>query len=363
MTQKIIIAVLALAVIGVIAFGLIDAARVPQDPTPVALAATDIPTNTPEAAATEVQPTTMPTLASTPLAVVTEDAADAAAGGTVTPAPMIQAQSMMGDPWQAEGTVTQLGDFGFTLATDDGEYFVELGPPTYWQAQDIALADGVTVNVDGYYNGNQVHPVTIITDDGAQIVLRNASGQPVWSGGAENANAQGSDMAQAQPGMGMIQVAPEDWVTLAGTIGSILNGQVTLNADDGSVVSLQMGRPDFWQSQGVTLSAGDPVEVLGFWSGTQFMAGDIRKTATGETIMLRDPNGRQLWAGPGRNDSQGQGGSNQDSQGQGGGGQGSQGQGGGANQSNQGNGYRGGRGDTTSKGQGQSGVYQATVTP
>jgi len=113
--------------------------------------------------------------------------------------------------------------------------------------------------------------------------------------------------------MAQVQVAPEDWVTLTGTIGSVSNGNVTLNVNDGTVIKLQMGRPDFWQSQGITLNVGDPVEVLGFWSGEQFMAGDIRKTATGETIMLRDPNGRQLWGGPGRsgNGNQGKGNRNQ----------------------------------------------------
>jgi hypothetical protein len=243
------------------------------------------------------------------------------------PDPVVLAQGAMGDPWQAAGTISTIGDFGFSLTTAKGDFYVELGPPTYWQAQGVALAAGDAVSVDGYYNGEQVHARVVSVGD-AQLVVRSESGQPMWAGGADHSttgNQQGA-------GGTMPQVVPEDWLTLTGVIGSVTNGQVTLNVNDGTVINLQMGRPDFWQSQGIMLAVGDPVEVLGFWSGDQFMAGDIRKTATGETIMLRDPNGRQLWSGPGRN-GQGQTGGN------------GQGQTGGNSQQQQGGGnqYRGGR--------------------
>ncbi|MCA9914455.1 MAG: hypothetical protein KC496_13970, partial [Anaerolineae bacterium] len=66
----------------------------------------------------------------------------------------------------------------------------------------------------------------------------------------------------------------------------------------------------------------------------------------GETIMLRDPNGRQLWAGPGRNgQDNGQGGNGQSGNGQSNNQSGGQGSGQDTNQSN-GNGYRGGRSES-----------------
>ena len=88
---------------------------------------------------------------------------------------------------------------------------------------------------------------------------------------------------------------------MSGTISDKSNGSVVLETADGTVYSLQLGQPNFWQSQGVTLATGDAIEVLGFWLNDQFAVGDITKTATGEHIILRDPNGRQLWGGPGRN--------------------------------------------------------------
>lgn len=331
MLQKILIGGLALAIVGVIGFGVYDASRVPDatvEAADVAVVVTAVPP-TPTAESPAVTEDVMPT-------VETEATAEAIAAAPVQPQPM--SSGIMGTPWQATGTISTLEDFALTLTTDDGTFYVELGPPTYWQAQAVTLAEGDTIAVDGFYNGEMVHPATITTNDGSQLVLRTESGQPAWAGGT----GQGGGMA------GM-QVAPEDWLTLTGTIGGVNNGQVALNVDDGAALLLQMGRPDFWQSQGVTLSAGDPVEVLGFWSGSQFMVGEVRKTETGETIMLRDPNGRQLWAGPGRNGGgQGQG------QGQGNQGSGNRGNG---NEQGQGNGNRG-----NGNRQGQGG-YQATTTP
>jgi len=287
MIQKILIAGLLVGIVAVIGFGLIDAAQVPQDAELVVLAT--------EAEPTEIQPTELPT----------EEATAILAETTPDPQPVIQAQDSMGEAWLAEGTVTLLEDFGFTLATADGDYYVELGPPTYWQTQGVNLTEGALVSVDGYYNGDQVH-ARVVTVDGVALVIRTEAGQPMWAGGADHA----SSGEQQAAGGSQFQVAAEDWGTLVGVIGSVSNGNVTLNVDDGSILNLQMGQPQFWQSQGITLSVGDPVEVLGFWSGDQFMAGDIRKTETGETIMLRDPNGRQLWAGPGRNGAGGQGNDN-----------------------------------------------------
>lgn len=306
MTQRFLIGGLALTIIAMVGFGLFDAARQSSEDAPVAVSIMDTlaPTNSPVI----ITSTSIPPRAdSTPVEEITP-----------VPQMVVQAQDTIGDPWQAEGLVTELEDFGFTLTTAEGDYYVELGPPSYWQSQDVMLAEGDAISVNGYFNGEQIH-ARIVNVNGKELVLRTETGQPMWAGGAE---AGGGNTQQAASGNAQFQVAPEDWVTLVGNIGIVTNGNVTLNMNDGTVINLQMGRPDFWQSQGITLNPGDPVEVLGFWSGEQFMAGDIRKTETGETIMLRDPNGRQLWSGPGRNGAQ-----STESQGQGQGG----------------NGYRGGR--------------------
>jgi len=40
-------------------------------------------------------------------------------------------------------------------------------------------------------------------------------------------------------------------------------------------------------------------------SSSVFMAGDITQVSTGLRVMLRDPNGRPLWAGPGNSGGNG----------------------------------------------------------
>jgi hypothetical protein len=337
MTQKIVIAALAFAIVAIIGFGLLDAARVADEP--------------PEVLRSELEATTAPALVATELPVsdptATEPPPDAVVAqqpveATPEPQPVVLAAQSLGEAWGAVGTIAALEDVGLTLATGAGDFFVELGPPTYWQAQGVALALGDVIDVDGFANGEQIHARVVTNAAGAQLILRDASGQPLWSGGSDNGNG---DHSAAQPSL---QVAPEDWLTVSGVISKVASGNVTLLTDQGEQLALQMGRPDFWQSQGITLTAGDAVEVLGFWSAGEFVAGDIRKTATGETIMLRDPNGRQLWGGPGRGGSgasgnatpaDNQGAGNQGAGNQGAGNQGADGQGGTPQGGNQ---YRGG---------------------
>jgi hypothetical protein len=158
--------------------------------------------------------------------------------------------------------------------------------------------------------------------DGSQLAVRTAEGQPLWSGGAAGGGAT------AGAGQ-MIEVPAEDWVTIDGTVTGLVNSTLNVQTGDGGTLAVQLGEPGFWQAQGVTFAPGDAVAVLGFWQGTQFQVGEVTKTATGERVMLRDPNGRPLWAGPGRNGNAngagGQGGQGQGNQAAGGG-QGGQGQ-------------------------------------
>jgi hypothetical protein len=74
---------------------------------------------------------------------------------------------------------------------------------------------------------------------------------------------------------------------------------MTMGTADGEIIAFQTGQPRFFAEQGVTFQIGDEIIVLGFYEGEQFMAGEITQVSTGLRVMLRDPNGRPLWAGPG----------------------------------------------------------------
>lgn len=257
-----------------------------------------------------------PTLAAIEAATPTAGAADAgqkmqqgrnAGEGAVVQQQLNRSIDAVGEAWSATATIAEVGDVGMTVTLeDDSSIYVELGPSFYWQAQG-ALAVGDKVTIDGFYNGDQYHAATITQADGAVLTLRSETGQPLWSGGASNGGGAGHGAQGA--GGGVVQVAPEEWVTLTATVVTVNRNGLTIEiAAEGAaseVMALSFGRADFWQSQAVQFAAGDAIEVQGFWLDGQFQAGQVTKTATGERLLLRDPNGRPLWGGPGRNGGQG----------------------------------------------------------
>ncbi len=311
MAQKTVMSLLVITIVGAVLIGIYDAVRPSLASDTGVEAVTQVAVALPTATeAAVVEPIT--------------------AVETPVTAPVQQSLDNVGDAWTADGVIVALDDLGMTLELPDfSTVYVELGPPSFWQGQGVALAVDETVSVTGFANGDQIHAATVLLPDGGQVDLRNETGQPLWSGG-------GSGNGQSEP---LTQVNPEDWVTISGTISAISSSTVTLQSSDGPM-TVQLGQQRFWQDQGVTLAAGDEVDILGIWQNSQFQVAEITNTQTGDRIMLRDPNGRPLWAGPGSNSQSGNG---QGGNGQGGNGQGGNGQGG--NRGNgQGNGYRGGRG-------------------
>jgi hypothetical protein len=156
-----------------------------------------------------------------------------------------------------------------------------------------------------------IHAAEVQTADGQVLAGRSETGQPLWSGGASNGQSQNGAQADGdhvpQP-----QVNVDEWVTLEGTLMSFQGGSMTMSTPDGEIVTFQTGQPRFFAEQGVTFQVGDDIIVLGFYEGNQFMGGEITQVSTGLRVMLRDPNGRPLWAGPG-NGGSGRGGAIQQS--------------------------------------------------
>ena len=272
------------------------------------------------------QNTTAESLAAEQVIAEQADAQQPAQSNTAEP--IVAAADMAGEPWQASGTIAAIDDYGFDFTLENGEtVYIELGPPDYWQSQGVALQVGQAVTVDGTINADMIHANQVLLADGQILVVRSETGQPLWSGGANNAQGQNG----VQDGTGDHTPDPQaqvdEWVTIAGTLLSFQGGNMTMSTTDGEIIAFQTGQPRFFADQGVTFSIGDEIVVVGFYQGEQFMAGDITQVATGLRVMLRDPNGRPLWAGPGN--SNGNGGNGNGNGNGNGGGQGGQGHGGG----------------------------------
>lgn len=128
--------------------------------------------------------------------------------------------------------------------------------------------------------------------------------------GQGQGQGQGNGGGQGQ-GQGQGQGTPiqHTWVTLKGTVVSF-DGLQTLTVDttERGQLNLGLGPSGYAGQQGVNFAAGEPVTVLGFdGQNGVFQAGEITNDATGQTLYLRDPNGRPLWAGQGQGQGQGNG--------------------------------------------------------
>jgi hypothetical protein len=362
MLQKVVVGLLVLTVIGAVGVGLYDSSNdnsVVDASSLLADEAQAMPVST----GTEDEPVIAPTPTAVPA-----DASNTAAQPQQQQ--LQQAVDMVGDPWTASGTIVSFSTAGMTLSLGDGsEIYVELGPSFYWQSQGVTLAVGDVVTVEGFYNGDQYHAATVIKADGSQLVVRTAEGLPLWSSGADSqsggngnagqgsngqsgssqggngqgGNGQGGNTASGSTGLGQTQVSPEDWITLEGTVETVDVNGLTMKTQDGETLTFQLGQSQFVGTQGITFAPGDEISVKGFWQGTTFHAGEITKLATGERLMLLDPNGRPLWGGPGRAGSSGGQGQGGQGQGQGTNGQSGSGQGQSGNGQGNGKGYRGGR--------------------
>ena len=290
MWQKMMMAVLVVTLIGAGVVAVLDAQG--------RAAGTDVPAT--EQAAILPTPTPQPTATGSGAGQRVQGQNSA---GVTAEQQLNQSADNVGAAWSAAGAITEIGDAGMTLALDDGsQVYVELGPSFYWQAQG-SLAPGEVVTVDGFFNGEQVHAANVSKPDGVVLALRSATGQPLWSGAASSAGgvtAEAGATHGGQGGTGQVQVAPEDWVAVEAQVVAVNRNGLTIQTAEGETMALAFGNARFWQDQAVQFAVGDVITVQGFWQDGQFQTGQVLKLATGERLLLRDPNGRPLWGGPGR---------------------------------------------------------------
>jgi len=203
-----------------------------------------------------------------------------------------------------EGTVASVEAQSLTVdTTEQGQRMLELGPAGFADQQGVAFNPGDAVTVQGFDENGMFHAGQIANDaTGESLQLRDPNGRPLWAGRdgqgqGEQGQGNGSGIPQA--------MVDKEWITVSGTIADVGRG-VTVDTVEMGQLIVQMGPPWFADEQAVTFNIGDVVTLTGFATeGGNFQAGEITNDTTGETLHLRDPNGRPLWAGRG---GQGQGG-------------------------------------------------------
>ncbi len=213
--------------------------------------------------------------------------------------PQAVAQGAEGDAWQATGIVAEIDDNGLTMDLENGEsVYVELGPPDYWQAQGITIQQGQQATVVGTINDGMIHAIEVQLPEEQVLVIRNEQGQPMWSGGISRGKGQNNGQSEGEQTPDP-QAQVDEWVTINGSLIAFQGGNMTVSTSEGDLITFKTGQPRFFASQGVTLQVGEDIIVVGYDDNGQFVAGEITQVSTGLRVMLRDPNGRPLWAGPG----------------------------------------------------------------
>ncbi len=208
------------------------------------------------------------------------------------------AEASHSEPWIESGIITAIDDNGFQISSENGDsVYVELGPPDYWTNQGVTLEVGQSVSVDGSVDEGMIHAMIVTTADGQVLEVRSETGMPLWAGGADNAQGQNGNSEGDHSGESQMQV--DEWITIEGNLMSFQGGNMTMSTAEGEILSFKTGQPRFFSDQGVTFQVGDEIVVVGFYQGAEFQAGDITQVSTGLRVMLRDPNGRPLWAGAG----------------------------------------------------------------
>jgi hypothetical protein len=135
--------------------------------------------------------------------------------------------------------------------------------------------------------------------------LSQGQGQGTAQGqGQGPAQGQGRGQGRGQgQGQGNGTGVPQqhDWLTLQGTVISFDQQGLVVDTVEQGQLTLAVGPVWFNGQQEITFNPGDAVTIQGFVGeqGT-FVAGQITNDTTGQTLLLRDPNGRPLWAGRGQ---------------------------------------------------------------
>ncbi|HEX3051584.1 MAG TPA: hypothetical protein VHP83_13065 [Aggregatilineaceae bacterium] len=96
-------------------------------------------------------------------------------------------QAEIGEIVTLAGTVSEMNDDALTITLTSGEsLLIESRAWTYIQDQEFGLANGDTLTLDGFYEGDLFEPTAITNAaTGKRIQLRSESGRPVWAGGGQ----------------------------------------------------------------------------------------------------------------------------------------------------------------------------------
>jgi hypothetical protein len=205
-----------------------------------------------------------------------------------------------------DGTVVQApaGGEELVIETATGEEITVGAGPGYMEMQGFALQAGEQVQVQGYWEDNELKAAQVTRlRDGETITLRDQLGRPAWAGGGRNVQGpyagEGNVDARGE-GTGTGQAEVGDWVAIQGGVVSVDASMLVVEATNGEEIVVEGRAWRFAQELGFWPGAGDEVVLLGFYENEDLEVGKIDDLTDGQTVLIREEGGRPLWAGRGR---------------------------------------------------------------
>ena len=184
--------------------------------------------------------------------------------------------------------------------------------------QGRGRVEEASANAQGRGAGAGRSENTLPSDAGqgrGEEVTANAQGRGAGMGRSENAlpsdGGQGRGQESGGSGAGRSESGSRDgqgagntpvernpaWEELRGTVVEY-DHEMTVATADGEVL-VGMGQSSYVETQDFQASKGDEVLVYGFHEDDEFKAGRVENLTQGKTLILRDQDGRPMWAGRG----------------------------------------------------------------
>lgn len=125
---------------------------------------------------------------------------------------------------------------------------------------------------------------------------RTSDSTPLVGGNNQSAPYQGQDQS---PRWGQ-QTQPQTTKTVAGSVVSVNENAMTVQAADGKQIVVENRPWWFAQEQKFSAQVGDQVKLTGFMYNGVYETTKIENITSGKSVQLRDENGRPGWSGRGQ---------------------------------------------------------------
>ena len=178
------------------------------------------------------------------------------------------------------------------------------------------------MQVAGYWEDDELKATQVTRlADGQTISLRDDDGRPAWSGSGQRAAEQqalasqggrgqggrgqggSGGLGQAEvsgDGSGTGQAQVDGWLEVQGSVSSVTSDALVVQTVDGQEIVIEARAWRFIQEQGFQAQVGDNLTLTGFYEGEDLEIGQIDNASSGQSVLIREENGRPLWAGGGR---------------------------------------------------------------